>query len=276
MTQLVHTAGSGKSTIVNELTEELERSGLRTVHFSLDDLYLTHREQLELSAKHPANKLYKHRGLSGTHDMVLAKDIFQQLRESWNAPAHSHIDIPVYDKSLHSGQGDRKAKGEWRSINLQPSNPIRVVIFEGWSVGFRPLEPAVLSAQHKSATHSEPSLTNQLAEHSLQDVLDINSALRDYDTFFSGPQFFDGLVYLQTLELGYVYDWRQQQEQGLRDANKPHQSEEGIINFVKNYMIAYELYLPQLTQGFFGSQNKGRQLTLTLNKQREMMGSQVI
>lgn len=231
--------GSGKSSIVNEVTSELEKAGLRTIHFSLDDLYLTHREQLDLSAKHPANKLYKHRGLSGTHDMVLAKEIFQQLRESWTAPAHSKIDIPVYDKSLHSGQGDRKDKGEWRSVDL--SKPIRVVIFEGWSVGFRPLEPSVLSAQHKSAQHTEPSLTNQSAEHSLEDVMDINNALRDYDAYFSGPQFFDGLVYLQTLELGYVYDWRQQQEHGLRDANKPHQSEEGIINFVKNYMIVRTL-----------------------------------
>ena len=40
---------------------------------------------------------------------------------------------------------------------------------------------------------------------------------------------------------------------------------------------AYELYLPKLTQGFFeGEKGKGRQLTLTLDKQREMMGSQVL
>ena len=211
---------------------------MRTVEFSLDDLYLTHHDQLNLSNNHPSNQLYKHRGLSGTHDIVLAKNIFDQLRNSWKPASDSNILLPVYDKSLHKGQGDRKSKGEWRSINVSDkSNPIKVVIFEGWSVGFRPLDLSILSAQHKSATNSPSSLTNQLGAHSLQSVIDINNALVDYDNTFSGPQFFDCLIYLQALDLGYVYDWRQQQEQSLRDSGKSSQTNEQINNFVKSYMI---------------------------------------
>lgn len=45
-----------------------------------------------------------------------------------------------------------------------------------------------------------------------------------------------------------------------------------------NQIQAYELYLPALQHGFFKhtDNSQGRQLTITLNKDRGMMGSQII
>ncbi len=115
--------GSGKSTLVSQLKEDLCSRGFQTVQFSLDDLYLTHTQQIELARLNPTNELLQSRGQFGTHDVSLAAKTFADLREN----VRGTMNLPSYDKSQFHGQGDRRPPSQWPEIAL----PLDVVIFEG-------------------------------------------------------------------------------------------------------------------------------------------------
>lgn len=67
--------GSGKTTLNRELVKTLSSSpyNLSIVNISLDDLYLTNKEQNELAKMNIGNELLKYRGSPGTHDVKLGE-----------------------------------------------------------------------------------------------------------------------------------------------------------------------------------------------------------
>ena len=117
--------GAGKSTITEVLKLILEiKYNLSVVCFSIDDFYKTLSERTSLAKK--VNKLFKTRGVPGTHDTNLIKKIFIDLNKKNFKP----ILIPRFDKS----KDDRSPKKYWQKIKTQPN----IIIFEGWCVGARP------------------------------------------------------------------------------------------------------------------------------------------
>jgi D-glycerate 3-kinase len=69
--------GSGKTTLARALATAATAQGITTACLSLDDLYLTRAERLELSAKvHP---LLATRGVPGTHDVSLGLRVIDAL-----------------------------------------------------------------------------------------------------------------------------------------------------------------------------------------------------
>jgi len=79
------------------------------------------------------NKLLGVRGQAGTHDIKLAHNTLQQLKSA-NSDS-SEIALVRYDKSSHSGRGNRASEGAWQQVK----GKVDVVLFEGWMLGFRPL-----------------------------------------------------------------------------------------------------------------------------------------
>lgn len=65
--------GVGKTTLVASLAESLNRNGIITVVFSIDDFYLTHEEQIKLAKKNPDNAFFQHRGQPGKHQSFAKK-----------------------------------------------------------------------------------------------------------------------------------------------------------------------------------------------------------
>lgn len=58
--------GAGKTTLVSALQETLsQKEGLQTLVCSIDDLYLTHDDQVALAKEHALNPLVQHRGEPG-------------------------------------------------------------------------------------------------------------------------------------------------------------------------------------------------------------------
>lgn len=164
---------------VSIIQQTLENSpyNLPTVVFSLDDLYLTHADQLNLASQHPDNPLLQHRGQPSTHDIHLAKRVFSSLR------GNSHTEIPRYNKAAFDGRGDRVRKADWQRVNLEAQNVIRVVLFEGWAVGFRPLSEHDLKQkwEHAVAAREAGNYVGRLGHNTFESVVTINSALREYD-----------------------------------------------------------------------------------------------
>ena len=174
--------GAGKTVLAAELQRALGEPphNVRTVTLSLDDFYLPRAEQVALTARRPANPLLQHRGQPGTHDMALMTAVLASLRRQTRATK-----IPAYDKAAFAGAGDRVPEEEWATVVVNDGSPVRVVLFEGWCVGFRALDPESLRrkwAAAVAARETDPHHYNgRLGYNSLQSVADINEALREYD-----------------------------------------------------------------------------------------------
>jgi D-glycerate 3-kinase len=115
--------GSGKTTLCRFLETLLVEHNLRTATLSLDDLYLTRAERLELAEhEHP---LFATRGVPGTHDVALGEAILDDLLAGRTAA------LPRF----HKASDDRAP------VRRLVEPPIDVVLLEGWCLGAVP-QPA--------------------------------------------------------------------------------------------------------------------------------------
>nr|BAA13895.1 unnamed protein product [Schizosaccharomyces pombe] len=219
--------GSGKSTLASALDTELTRKNESVVKFSLDDFYLTHAEQVELAKNNPNNPLVQHRGLAGTHDVTFLNNVLNAFVKG----SDEEVSIPFYDQSKFGGYGDRGDESQWKKANPKTTT---YVIFEGWMVGFEPLDSCMLSVRARSTRW-------QNIEGSL---LWVNRKLADYQPIF---QKIDSLVELEAQEINYVYRWRLQQEHALKARIHKGMSDEEVIEFVNHYMPQYVFYLGTLS-----------------------------
>lgn len=168
--------GSGKSYVVDKIRNTLTGApyNFNVVTLSIDDIYYNFDTLEKLRKDHPDNILLSHRGEPGTHDVDLGGQILQSLL------AGKATKIPFFDKSLHSGRGDRVPEGDWSVIQYENdhsshSGPIAdFVLFEGWCVGFRALSDDAVSQKRQNSTGT-------LQHHKLEHLLWINNALKRYD-----------------------------------------------------------------------------------------------
>lgn len=148
-----------------------------------------------------------------------------------------------------------------------------MVIVEGWSIGFRPLEPARLETLHSQAKTQLETSSNtykgRLGHNTLSSVADINEALHDYDALTNQ---FDAFIHIDAADPQYVYKWRLQQEEGLRKKKGSGMTDEQVKKFVDGYYPSYELYTEALRQGVFGNDEyaKGRQMRLVVGEDRKV------
>lgn len=279
--------GSGKSTWASALSAALtDQHGLRTRIVSLDDLYSDHADLVVLRQANPENGLLQSRGQPGTHDEVLAREFFSQVR-GINEPKDedAFVSWPAYDKSLNSGQGGRVPVEEWEKVPV--SEGLDVLIFEGWCLGFQPLTDKQVEQKweaDKAATETgslpsdEAKRTQTLASHALDHLLLINRNLARYCSTFTGPACFDGFLHLSTEDLANVYEWRLGQEHALR-RSKPGMTDEQVVRFVRGYMAAYELFLDRLQrENFFGDgdEPRGTHVQVVLDRGREVIRVKVV
>jgi D-glycerate 3-kinase len=267
--------GAGKTTLVSALAHTLqEEKGLETLVCSIDDLYLTHEDQLALAREHASNPLVQHRGepgmclfslvdrdmtrlilaVLGTHDMHLARDLFSALEQG------RETKVPMYDKSAYNGQGDRVPSSLWKSVNAPGQPRIQVVIFEGWCVGFR-----AIGCKEIEAKQAAPSTT--LHKHRFEDLVFVNEKLKDYDVMTDA---FDAFIHIDAQETGFVYDWRLEQEAALRREKGSGMTDEMVRRFVDGYYPAYELYTDGVRAGVLKEKGPGRQLRLVVGRDRRV------
>ncbi|RJE25661.1 hypothetical protein PHISCL_01988 [Aspergillus sclerotialis] len=257
--------GAGKTVLVSTLNQALRSPpySLSVVTLSLDDIYLTHADQVSLATSHPDNPLLQHRGQPSTHDLPLGEQVFTSLREG------KETAIPQYDKSAFSGQGDRVDKSKWEVVNGDGQDKVKVVIFEGWCVGFRAWDDETLRRKWEAAVQvkEKGGYTGRLGYVKFEDVKAVNDALRGYDVLTDDAQ-----------DLHFVYEWRQEQERALRAAKGTGMTEEQVNHFVDGYYPSYELFTETLRDGVFkpspGKQPRsdwqGRQLRLVVDKTRRV------
>lgn len=183
--------------------------------------------------------------------MNLARQVIASLL------SNQETKIPSYDKSLHHGLGDRAPSSSWHTVNKPGGPPIRVIILEGWCIGFRSLPAATVAAKQGA-----PSLT--LKDHKLEDLLFVNEKLKDYDVLTNE---YNAFVHIDAEDTRWVYEWREQQEAELRRAKGTGMSMEEVRKFVDGYFPAYELFVEAVREGVI--KEKGKQLRLIVGRDRK-------
>ncbi|KAJ5228659.1 hypothetical protein N7489_009367 [Penicillium chrysogenum] len=291
--------GAGKTVLVSALNDTLrsEPYSLSVVTLSLDDIYLDHANQVALAQAHPSNPLLQHRGQPSTHDLALGEEVFASLA------AERPTAIPQYDKSAFEGQGDRVPKTQWNVVNEAGQEKVKVVIFEGWCVGFRAWDDQTLRAKWEAAVQQKENgkYDGRLGHVKFEDVKAVNDALKRYDVltewvfsaighcatrsfanigFLSLRSKLDALIHIDAENPRFVYEWRQEQERTLRAAKGVGMTEEQVNHFVDGYYPSYELFTETLREGAFkptphnpSASNpdwKGRQLRLVINRDRRV------
>ncbi|KAJ5942776.1 hypothetical protein N7516_002944 [Penicillium verrucosum] len=267
--------GAGKTVLVSALNDTLQSEpySLSVVTLSLDDIYLDHADQVALAQTHHSNPLLQHRGQPSTHDLALGEEVFASLA------AERPTAIPQYDKSAFEGQGDRVPKAQWKVVNEEGQDKVKVVIFEGWCVGFRAWDDQTLRAKWEAAVRQKESgeYDGRLGHVKFEDVNVVNDALKRYDILTDK---LDALIHIDAENPHFVYEWRQEQERTLRAAKGTGMTEEQVNHFVDGYYPSYELFTETLRDGAFkpASHNlststsdwKGRQLCLVVDRNRRV------
>lgn len=183
--------GTGKSTLTaflgRVIATEIE---ITVAELSIDDFYLTRKDRQMLAEQvHP---LFITRGVPGTHDINMLEDALDALT------SHRPFTVPRFDKSMD----DRADHSLWTHY----SEPLDVVIFEGWCVG--------------SPAQSEDELASPINELEADEDTEgvwrhyANEQLENYHKrLFRNA---DLTIMLNAGDFERIYDWRRLQEQKLR------------------------------------------------------------
>jgi D-glycerate 3-kinase len=189
--------GAGQSTITQVLKLILEiKYNLIVVYFSIDDFYKTLSERTVLAKK--VNRLFKTRGVPGTHDINLIKKTFVDLTKKIFIP----MLVPRFDKS----KDDRFPKKYWQKIKQQPN----IIIFEGWCVGAKP--------QQNKDLLKPINILEKKQDLDSKWRLKVNKELKNaYKEIFSKISM---LIFLKVPSFDCVYKWRLLQEKKLKLTSK--------------------------------------------------------
>ena len=205
--------GAGKSTITQILKLILNyKYNLKVVYFSIDDFYKTLKERNKLSKN--VHKLFKTRGVPGTHDTELLKKTFKPVL------------IPSFDKS----KDDRVSKKKWKKIYKQP----QIIIFEGWCVGAMPQKNKnLLNPINTLEKNEDPKLLWRNK---------VNKELkREYRKIFNK---IDRLIFLKVPNFECVYKWRLLQEKKLQLTSRGKKIMSPVQ--VKQFIMYYERITMQM------------------------------
>lgn len=207
--------GAGKTTLTREVCAILARRDVRAAALSIDDFYLTRAEQVALAEAHPGNRYFAQRGLPGTHDVGLGTRTLRALR---SLEPGQRLAIPAYDKSAHSGRGDRRPESEWPVLE----GPLDIAILEGWMLGFVPVPEAEIRDPDFALANGR--LAAYAAWHDL----------------------LDAFIWLEPQDYNFVREWRAEAERNMIAEGWPGMTPEEVAAFVAPYLAGYAAWYPGL------------------------------
>ncbi|SNX83044.1 related to ATP-binding protein, putative pantothenate kinase [Melanopsichium pennsylvanicum] len=249
--------GSGKTTVTHSLISHLSSSGLSVGILSTDDLYHTHENLVRVARENSSNPLLSGRGQPGTHDVSFGAELLNRIYHI-NSNPKAKVTLPLFDKSLHSGEGDRTPLSD-----LCPTltAPLDVFILEGWSMGFSPISPAEIESKWRKF-----STDSSFQRYSLDSLQQINVNLEAYTCWYDH---FSVFLQISPTDLKNVYVWRTQQEHAMKASNGGQgMTDQGVRRFVDRYMPGYHLFLDTIQT------NKkwvGRSKSVTIDLDRKVV-----
>ncbi|MBE9215969.1 glycerate kinase [Plectonema cf. radiosum LEGE 06105] len=211
--------GTGKTTTCKVLKLILSHLEYRTLSLSLDDLYKTYQARLILQQQDPR---LIWRGPPGTHDVDLGINLLDNILQR-----QTIVRVPRFDKSLHSGNGDRAF--------FETVENIDIVLFEGWFVGVKPINSAAFTNPPSPIITADDKVFAR----------DMNDKLHDYLPLW---QRLDSLIVLYPKDYRLSLEWRKQAEHQMKASGKPGMTDLQIEEFVNYFWKALhpELFIKPL------------------------------
>jgi len=244
--------GSGKSTLSKILKSLLSAVFNKSVvHLSIDDLYVS-RQQREHLAKniHP---LLKVRGVPGTHDVELGKQVISKLV---GLSDDTTVHIPRFNKA----EDDLYSKEAWHPITESAD----IILFEGWCVGS--------CEQHESELIEH---VNELEKNEDPDGTWRNHVNRQlagpYQSLFSH---IDYLVMLKVPDMESVFEWRSLQEEKLAMMCK-HRDEPEFHLMTPSEISRFIMHYERITRATLNEMPDRADVLLALNKQHQICNIEI-
>ena len=200
--------GTGKTTLGKWLEAISLKLNFKIAVISIDDFYLP-SDEMKLAIKN--NPWNVSRGFPGSHSVKL----MHEKLLSWKT--NGDLNVPVFDKSLRNGLGDRS---HWRSDNPD------LLILEGWFLGIEPLSIDINDQSIKSSMlNSQESIYRLKIQKNLYEYLDVWSLV-------------DNIWHLKPLKFEYMNMWKTNQEQEMFLQKGNSLQDEKLSNFLRMLSVS--------------------------------------
>ena len=195
--------GTGKTTLGKWLESISLKLKFKLSVISIDDFYLP-SEEMEFAIKN--NPWNVSRGFPGSHSI----DLMKEKLLKWKTDGQ--LNVPVFDKSLRKGLGDR---AHWREESPD------LLIIEGWFLGVKPLSIDLDNSEKISPPLSvfESSYRNKI-----QNNLDQYSDVWDM---------IDQIWHLKPLKFEYFNEWKSNQEKSMHFKSGSSLKDDNLSNFLR-------------------------------------------
>ena len=177
--------GTGKTTLGKWLESISIKLNFKICVISIDDFYLPSNE-MELAIKN--NPWNVSRGFPGTHSI----DLMKEKLLKWKVDGK--LNVPVFDKSLRNGLGDRS---HWRMD--EPD----LLIIEGWFLGVKPL-----SIDENNHEMFSPLLSSSECSYR-------KNIQRNLNLYLDIWNLIDQTWQLKPLKFEYMNEWKSNQEKNM-------------------------------------------------------------
>tara|TARA_Y100001933_G_scaffold11087_1_gene9645 strand:+ start:617 stop:1573 length:957 start_codon:yes stop_codon:yes gene_type:complete len=224
--------GTGKTTLgllVEKLSLKLD---FKICVISLDDFYLPASEMKNAVFNNPWNVS---RGFPGTHSVNL---IEKKLLDWKNTGI---LNVPVYDKSLRSGLGDRS---RWKTETPD------LVILEGWFLGINP---------YSESNKTINTIDSCLSEKEINFRKKIQTNLVSYIRIWN---LLDKIWHIKPENFEYMKDWKCKQEEEMFKIKGSSLRDQKLVDFLR--MLIY--CIPHKSFDLINSN-----VLLVINKNRKLI-----
>ena len=195
--------GTGKTTLGKWLEAISLKLNFKIAVVSIDDFYLP-SEEMKLAIKN--NPWNVSRGFPGSHSVKLMHEKLLQWKMD------GELNVPVFDKSLRNGLGDRS---HWRLDNPD------LLILEGWFLGIKPYSIDITD---------RPINTTNLSLDEASYVLKIQNNLNEYLDIWT---LIDNIWHLKPLKIEYMNIWKTNQEKEMFLQKGNALKDEKLSNFLR-------------------------------------------
>jgi D-glycerate 3-kinase len=195
--------GTGKTTLGKWLESISLKLKFKLSVISIDDFYLP-SDEMEIAIKN--NPWNVSRGFPGSHSI----DLMKEKLLKWKT--HGQLNVPVFDKSLRKGLGDR---AHWREESPD------LLIIEGWFLGVKPLSIDLDNSEKISPPLSvfESSYRNKI-QNNLDQYLDVWNMI-------------DQIWHLKPLKFEYFNEWKSNQEKSMQFKSGSSLKDDNLSNFLR-------------------------------------------
>ena len=206
--------GTGKTTLGKWLESISLKFDFKISVISIDDFYLPSDEMESAIKNNPWNVS---RGFPGSHSIDLMKDKLFEWKLS------GKLNVPVYDKSLRDGLGDRS---HWREDSPD------LLIIEGWFLGVKPLT---------INTNNSESFIPPLSSYETSYRVNIQKNLKQYTNVWN---LLDQIWHLKPTKFEYMNLWKSNQEKKMLKKRGSALQDNQLHNFLRmlNVSIPHESF----------------------------------